>query len=732
MSHRLLFDAGSWEWGLAAAALLVLAGAWWVSRDLPLRLRILRSVVLALLACVLLKPSLDTLEDRSAKPRLAALMDMGPSMRAEDDYGAPRLKRAARWLKENQRALESRADLSLYAASGGARRVSFEELERLAPASASLDPAAAINDLLDSGPPPARVLLLSDGAFEPADSLEPALSRLGVPLDAAGVGPREVRPGLSISAAQAPDFVFQHGRFIISAALEATELPGSIIRARLFKRDKPVGEAEFVVAKPFEVFQASFTAEAESLGRESYRITASAVVSRGPSVEAVRDLQVEVIRQKYRIMYLAGRPSFEYSHLRDHLKSDPNHELVSFVILRNPENYSPVTDNELSLIPFPAQEIFVKDLFQFDLFILENFSYTRFSLPTLYLQNVRRFVAEGGALLLIGGSNAFTKGGYQGTPLEDILPVGLWPDPDDYRPGLFAPVVSAPANPLITLGESPEASSELWRQLPPLDGWVRLASLRPGSSVLLRHPTEKTPAGEPLPVVALREFGKGKVLLVGTDSTWRWKLAGGRDWRLASFYGRFWNRAVEYLTGSLDLKKVKFSPLPDRMPVREPATLTLRVFDEHFRPLPGTEIDLRTFWTPPDGRQRAVASFEREPGLFQIELTDLAEGTHRMRAAARRRGQLWGEDEAEFRWEKPKGEAPLDRKRLKSLAERTGGRYADLDRFDAKTLLASLAPARRERVALSRRAAWASPLWLFALAGVLIFEWLLRRRGGYL
>src|SRR5205085_1148952 len=96
---------------------------------------------------------------------------------------------------------------------------------------------------------------------------------------------------------------------------------------------------------------------------------------------SARELRVEVIRRKHRIMYLAGRPSFEYSHLREQLKSDPNSELVSFVILRNPDNPAPVPDSELSLIPFPAREIFVSSLSQFDIFILENFAYSRFLLP---------------------------------------------------------------------------------------------------------------------------------------------------------------------------------------------------------------------------------------------------------------------------------------------------------------------------------------------------------------
>ncbi|MBI2363194.1 MAG: hypothetical protein HYV15_07420, partial [Elusimicrobia bacterium] len=181
----------------------------------------------------------------------------------------------------------------------------------------------------------------------------------------------------------------------------------------------------------YDVLSATFSVSASQLGRQEFTVAAEA----GP-LRASRSFAVEAIRQKYRIMYLAGRPSVEYAHLRHQLKADPNHELVSFVILRNPENISPVPDNELSLIPFPATEIFVTNLFQFDLFILENFAYWRFNLPAAYLENLRRFVAQGGALLLIGGSNALSKGGYKGTPLEEALPVTLADAPDEFVPGL--------------------------------------------------------------------------------------------------------------------------------------------------------------------------------------------------------------------------------------------------------------------------------------------------------
>jgi hypothetical protein len=222
-------------------------------------------------------------------------------------------------------------------------------------------------------------------------------------------------------------------------------------------------------------------------------------------------------------------------------------------------------------------------------------------------------------------------------------------------------------------------------------------------------------------------------MLVGTDSTWRWKLGGGQKWKIASFYGRFWSRAVQYLTGSLELKKVKFSPLPDRMPSREPAILTVNVFDQHFRPIPGNDLDLRLVWTRPNKKgQHTPPYFEREPGVFQIELTDLEEGRHRLRAVVSYRGQLWGEDEVSFQWERNKGASPLNRKRLKSLADQTGGEYSDLESSDLDAWLARLPPVRKKETVLSRDAVWSWSGWLWAAGLLLLLEWFLRRRWGYL
>ena len=107
------------------------------------------------------------------------------------------------------------------------------------------------------------------------------------------------------------------------------------------------------------------------------------------------------------------------------LKANPNVDLISFFILRTFEDLDTVPQNELSLIQFPTRELFEEELGSFDLVVLMNFEYGPYGIGP-YLENLRRYVYEGGALAMVGGDQAFSSGHYFGTPLAEALPVELF------------------------------------------------------------------------------------------------------------------------------------------------------------------------------------------------------------------------------------------------------------------------------------------------------------------
>jgi len=136
------------------------------------------------------------------------------------------------------------------------------------------------------------------------------------------------------------------------------------------------------------------------------------------------ELAIEAVRDRIRVLVVSGTPSWSYRFLRGALKGDPSLDVVSFIILRSAADAVDVPQQDLSLIPFPTQKIFLEELPNFDLLIFDNFAYQPY-LPPAYLDKIEEYVRGGGGFWMLGGPLSYLGGRYQGTPIARLLPVAL-------------------------------------------------------------------------------------------------------------------------------------------------------------------------------------------------------------------------------------------------------------------------------------------------------------------
>src|SRR5262249_20098525 len=108
-------------------------------------------------------------------------------------------------------------------------------------------------------------------------------------------------------------------------------------------------------------------------------------------------LLLRATRDKTRVLQVAGRPSWDERALRGFFKADPNVDLISFFILRTYDDIQAVPTEEMSLIPFPTEELFEQELGSFDVIILQDFEFARYGIRP-YLDNIRAYAENGGAL----------------------------------------------------------------------------------------------------------------------------------------------------------------------------------------------------------------------------------------------------------------------------------------------------------------------------------------------
>ena len=218
-------------------------------------------------------------------------------------------------------------------------------------------------------------------------------------------------------------------------------------------------------------------------------------------------LTVEGVRDKLKVLLVSGEPHSGERTWRNLLKSDANVDLVHFTILRPPEKQDGTPISELSLIAFPTSDLFGRRIRDFDLIILDRYS-NQTILPSVYFENMVRYVREGGALLIAAGPDFSGPDGLFYSPLGKISPAR--PSAIIERPfraqisedGRKHPVTRA----LPGSENSPPAWSEWYRQ-------VAAERLR-GTAILNGVDNQ--------PLVLLSREEKGRVGLMLSDQIWLW------------------------------------------------------------------------------------------------------------------------------------------------------------------------------------------------------------------
>ena len=783
MSLAALFLAGrDWLWPAVIALGAAFAFVSWSYLRAPARgpLRLACAVLkilglAALLAC-LLEP---TLSGQRAKPGanvLAIVADNSLSMTLHDAG-----------------ATESRGDI-LRSVVAGARSdwrtplsQSFDVRNYLA--DARLQPTQDFHELAFDGrttalghtlaqlaeryrgQPLAGIILLTDGIA--ADAAE-ALSLQGLPpIYPVVIGHDGPARDLAVTSTAVTQTSFEDAPVTVQAEIAASGFSGEEIVAQLLpiaagksgETVKPIAEQTQTVPREGGKLTCRFQFRPAQTGMLFYRLTV-APKNAGEAEATLANNETVVVVDRgagpHRVLYVSGRPNWEYKFLHRAVEGDDQTQLVGLIRIANREpkfsfrgrageesnplfrgfgNQSkedverydqPVfvrlgTEDEFELrggFPKTAEE-----LFKYRAVILDDTEAEFFTAEQMSL--LQRFVSErGGGLLALGGAESFREGRYARTAVGEMLPIylrGAETAERKVEPGAWR------------LSLTREGWLEPWARLRAneADERARLGVL-PGFDVLNRA-GEKKPAATVVatvtdgtheyPALVTQRFGRGRTaaLLVGD----LWQSGLGDEARQKDLM-KAWRQMVRWIVADVpEPIEVRSEPQPDGVSVR----LQVRARDAKFQPLENGTVALTVTRAgiadalPLTLTAEASAS---EPGLYETTYIPRENGGYRVEAAVKNDAGAvagsaatgWTSDlaAAEFRDLKP------NRALMEQLARQTGGEVLapeDLAAF-ARRLPTERAPVTET---------WTHPLWhtpwvfLFAL-GCFVSEWGLRRWKG--
>ncbi len=352
----------------------------------------------------------------------------------------------------------------------------------------------------------AGVLMISDGQVHDApESLEALGFDAPVHLLLSG---REREGDRRITVIQAPRFGIVGRKLPMTVRVDdlASDGPGGLARIEI-RQD----------GNPPRILQLPTGIEAEIEFELAHRGPSVLEIEVAPGPEELSlannrtAVEINGVRDRLRVLLVSGEPHAGERAWRNILKSDPAVDLVHFTILRPPEKQDGTPIRELSLIAFPTRELFEVKLDEFDLIIFDRYR-RRGVLPTIYLDNIARYVEDGGALLEAVGPTFATPLSLYRTPLGRVLPGE--PSGKIFEQG-YLPVLTELGWRHPVTADLPDAAADA-AERPRWGRWFRQIEADPTSGVVVMNGVQ----GRPL--LILDRVGEGRVAQFLSDHMWLW------------------------------------------------------------------------------------------------------------------------------------------------------------------------------------------------------------------
>lgn len=782
MLASLLFGHREW-WGPALAAIAVCAVILVVVyRQLFLESRwftfgaILKWLAVGLLACFLTEPLWSSQRARPGANVFLLVADNSQSLTLTDPGStAPRSEHLHQLLTTTSAPwhtrLEQDFDVRRYLFDSYAKYVA--DFSTLTANGDRSDLGAVLRSLKErlKDRPVAGILLFTDG--NSTDTVQAADWSDLPPIYPVPIGTSTGHRDLAISNVTVTTTSFEDAPVTLQVECTQQGFPGATVSCCVEDQD---GKTLFTETQSFTAkstplafrFQlrptttgVTFYRVHTGLGEASVAFDEPAGKAESTLVNNVRLVTADRGAGPYRLLYVSGRPNWEYKFLRRALENDDQLDLTAMIRIakkeakfefrsREGESSNPLfrgfdrTNEETERYDQPVivrlntkspeelRDGFPKTaeaLYKFHAVIVDDLEAGFFTTEQLAL--LERFVSErGGGLLMLGGQESFRQGGYQKTPLARALPVYLdaaqvIPPGNGYRLGLTR---EGWLQPWARLRSTEGEETRRIKERAGLMVLNSVSGLKPGASVIADVVDAR---GQKQPALIAHQFGRGRSAALLAGDLWRWQIEQPDDLRAKDDLGKAWRQMLRWLIVDVP-SRIELKSSNDESQGIPLVRLQARLRDAEFHTLDNAAVTMTL--TQPTGESLTIPADPSlsEPGLYEATTSTRPPGAWRASVAV---------VDAEG---KPVGDAstgwsadPMSREfarvapnldLLKQLATGTKGRI--VQESELESFVAGLPQLAAPLTETTTTPVWHHPLmWLAVVLG-LCGEWAIRRRRG--
>jgi uncharacterized membrane protein len=544
--------------GLAMTVVLVAFAVWrqvraGVARGRIITLYTLRGMALITLAFLLARPVWIGRDRLDGQRRSAVvLLDRSESMSLLD-RDQSRYQRSLDFARDHLLPALKGADLPVQAMLFAEDAVAADgkKLAEAKPDGPRSNLGGAIARAMTTiSPAPLAVIALTDGAANERGENSRALSALvdaKAPFIGVGFGSDTAVQTISLRRVDAPPVAAPKTEFAVGAQLEVvngTDIPEFDLV--LCRDGKFVQKKTVAPSSGSRFWMESFRVSEPEVGAHEYSI--QAVVAARPNVKWLSTMGYASVRiteeKELRVLYVQGALTWDYKFVNLTLKDDPSIKLTGLTRTSKQSVFRQNVESSGELLNgFPST---MEEIAAFRVVVLSNLKPIDLS-PTQQ-ELLARFCTElGGGVLMVGGGATFDAS-WQGTRLEQLLPVVFASSQGVVgldRPFRMRLTDDALQHPVFQIAEN-ETAQKSWADLPPFTQYGRVDSAKPGAQIWAVHPQDQGPNGARI-LMAAQRYGAGISCVLSIQNFWRWRLAKDSD---PARFDRFWRQLFRYLSES--------------------------------------------------------------------------------------------------------------------------------------------------------------------------------------
>lgn len=614
------------------------------------------------------------------------------------------------------------------------------------------DPNPALGRALSNSEAPVLgVLLITDGRFNrPVDGrILDLLAGRGVPIYGIMTGSTVPTKDVAVAQIKAPDTVYVGDVATIDAVIKLDGVPaGEQVEVKLERPGSPPMTQAVVATSDGSRPTASFRVAMEAKGQVPLTVS---VIPPTPddlrSDNNTRTAVVQVADDKAQVLLVDGEARWEFRYLYNALKRDTHIQVDSIVVRQPISSLSTETTYPAGLPSASTDPKQADPLGNYDMIVLGDVDPADIQNSTW--QRLEAFVADRGGTLVISPGPRFWPSGHESSAqLRALLPI-LNPTFIKYDEAAIDPTHPAlPAG--VRLNPTPEALADssswpmlqlgpdagsIWSELPKLL-WALGGRIKPGATVLVGGEKAEKPGDAA--IIAAQSYGLGRVLWVGTDSTWRWRFGVGD-----TYHHAFWGQVVRWASaGGLvgGNRLVRFGPLKSRVAEGDPGKIQARfsegvtgigagllavvkIFrdgDENSEP--AAVIPLQAVTGQPRAYEGVPTTLPIGSYLMKLEVPELADQLSAESRPVEAQLEIVGRETSE------NVELTASRDALERLANTTGGEV--LHDYEADKLLEKLKAKIKIVDKTIETSLWDGPEALLLFFAILTIEWTMRKRLG--